>query len=82
MRERGLSPRQKKVLDLAASGITGNKFIAQEMGISVSTVKNHLNFIYQLYEISGSNPKLVSAINKAIERGDIEIHEPKREEVK
>jgi NarL family two-component system response regulator LiaR len=41
-----LTPREKEVATLAALGLT-NEEIAQELGISVKTVKAHLSLIFQ-----------------------------------
>lgn len=41
-----LTPREKEVATLAALGLT-NEEIAQELGISVKTVKAHLSLVFQ-----------------------------------
>ncbi len=41
-----LTERQAQVLDKLASGLT-NKEIASELGVSTSTIKTHVLFIYQ-----------------------------------
>ena len=39
---RGLTPRQRQILDLVAAGRT-NQEIARVLGLSTQTVKNHLS---------------------------------------
>jgi len=41
-----LTPRETEVLGLVANGL-GNKEIAHELGVSVTTVRTHLNRIYE-----------------------------------
>ncbi len=43
---KALTPAQSTVIVLAATGMS-NQQIAQHLGITVSTVKNHLNQVYK-----------------------------------
>ena len=47
-----LSPREREIADLAASGVA-SKAIAQQLGLSVRTVSNHLQNAYLKLGISG-----------------------------
>lgn len=47
----GLTERQERVLELLATGKT-NGAIARELGISVSTVRGHLESIYRKLQVT------------------------------
>ncbi len=55
-----LTPRQIEVLEYLALGLQ-NKQIAHEMGISISTVKLHLNGIYMRLRVSNRVQALLRA---------------------
>jgi DNA-binding CsgD family transcriptional regulator len=48
---RDLSPRQKRVIELVAEGLT-NRDVAEQLGISPGVVRNHLYRIYDKVGIS------------------------------
>lgn len=50
----GLSPRQWEILQLMAEGYT-NVAMAEELSISVKTVENHINVLYETLHISRSS---------------------------
>ncbi len=47
---RDLTERERQILQLMASGFT-NKAVAQNLGIKISTVENHIHKIYQKLNI-------------------------------
>jgi DNA-binding NarL/FixJ family response regulator len=47
-----LTPREVEVLDLVEKGLL-NKEIARQLGIAVSTVKNHLHAIFEKLQVRG-----------------------------
>ncbi len=61
-REVCISPREVEVLKLTAEGLT-RKDIAEELTLSISTIKTHLQNIYLKLEVSGK----IAAIRKAQE---------------
>lgn len=60
MEKHRLTPRQIEVLKYLAMGLQ-NKQIAHEMGISVSTVKLHLNGIYMRLRVNNRVQALLRA---------------------
>jgi len=65
-----LTPREMEVLALLASGMT-NKQVAQELHLSLSTVKRHLEHIMYKLKV----PDRTQAVVKAIEMGLISVGE-------
>ncbi len=63
-----LSKREIEVLELVAKG-TGNKSIAEQLNISESTVKTHLQSIFQKLEANDRT----EAVTKALSRGIIRL---------
>ncbi|MEO1657770.1 MAG: response regulator transcription factor [Pseudomonadota bacterium] len=66
--ETDLSPREVEILTKAASG-KSNRAIAENLGISPSTIKFHLNNVYSKLGVSSRT----SAISLAVKRGIISI---------
>ncbi len=62
-----LSKREIEVLELVAKG-TGNKVIAEQLSISESTVKTHLQSIYQKLEANDRTEAVTKALSKGIIR--------------
>lgn len=60
LKERGISDRELEVINLLASGHT-NQQIADQLFVSLSTVKSHLQKIYQKLEVKTR----IQAIQKA-----------------
>ncbi|MFO7996802.1 MAG: response regulator transcription factor [Dehalococcoidia bacterium] len=58
-----LSYREVQVLELAAGGIT-NKQIADEMGISVRTVKGHLASIFAKMKVASRTEAVLTALKR------------------
>ena len=58
-----LSYREVQVLELAAEGIT-NKQIADEMGISVRTVKGHLASIFAKMKVASRTEAVLTALKR------------------
>lgn len=58
--EDDLTAKEKSVLDLIKAGKT-NKEIAEELGISLSTVKTHINNIYKKLGVSSREDILKKA---------------------
>ena len=63
-----LSGREIEVLSLIAKG-TGNKMIAEQLHISESTVKTHIQSIFQKLEVNDRT----EAVTKALSRGIIKL---------
>lgn len=63
-----LSNREIEVLDLVSKG-TGNKMIAEKLSISESTVKTHIQSIFQKLEVNDRT----EAVTKALARGIIKL---------
>lgn len=59
-----LTPRQREVMVLLTSGLTRRE-IAEELGVSTETVKNHLSHIYLQLNVRNR----VEAINAFLEQG-------------
>jgi DNA-binding NarL/FixJ family response regulator len=62
-----LSKRETEVLELVAKG-TGNKMIAEQLSISESTVKTHLQSIFQKLEVNDRTEAVTKALSKGIIR--------------
>ena len=62
-----LSRREIEVLELIASG-TGNKLIADKLNISASTVKTHIQSIFQKLEVNDRTEAVTKALSKGIIR--------------
>ena len=60
---RSLSPREMKILELAAQGTT-NKRIAGILGISEQTVKNHISSILRKLEAENRTQAVVLALEQ------------------
>ena len=60
-----LTPRQIQVARAAVSGLS-NKELAQQLGISEGTVKNHLHAIYERLELDGRLALLLYLKEKAL----------------
>jgi len=63
-----LSRREIEVLELIAHG-TGNKMIAEKLSISESTVKTHIQSVFQKLEVNDRT----EAVTKALSKGLISI---------
>ena len=68
-----LRPRWSEVFDLASRGLT-NKAIAQRMGLSEQTVKNHLQKAYreiskEVVPLDNYNPRAWSAYHRGYSDG-------------
>jgi DNA-binding NarL/FixJ family response regulator len=61
----GLSEREREVLELVARGLT-NKEVANTLGLSQFTVRNHLNHITEKLEVSDRTEAIVVAIQTGI----------------
>ena len=57
-----LSPRQKEIFQLSREGGLSNKEIAQKLGISVQTVKNHLVSTLSFLKSKLNNGLLISGL--------------------
>ncbi len=57
-----LSPREKELLVLLAKGLKNNE-IADELYVSVSTIKNHLRLLFKRFKVSDRTRLVVEAIN-------------------
>lgn len=66
--ERGLTPKEKEVLNLMVAGKT-NKEIGKEIEITEGTVKIHVNRIFKKLKASGR----AEAINTALRRGIVTL---------
>ena len=62
-----LSKREIEVLELIARG-TGNKLIASSLNISESTVKTHIQSIFQKLEVNDRTEAVTKALSKGIIR--------------
>lgn len=62
----GLTPREEEILRLIALG-NSNKEIAQEMGISEKTVKNHVSNIFAALHVNNRTQAALYALGKAPE---------------
>ncbi|MBN2076754.1 MAG: response regulator transcription factor [Dehalococcoidales bacterium] len=62
-----LSKREIEVLELIAKG-TGNKLIADQLNISASTVKTHIQSIFQKLEVNDRTEAVTKALSKGIIR--------------
>jgi DNA-binding NarL/FixJ family response regulator len=62
-----LSRREIEVLELIARG-TGNKLIADKLNISASTVKTHIQSIFQKLEVNDRTEAVTKALSKGIIR--------------
>ena len=62
-----LSRREIEVLELIARG-TGNKLIADRLNISASTVKTHIQSIFQKLEVNDRTEAVTKALSKGIIR--------------
>jgi DNA-binding NarL/FixJ family response regulator len=60
-----LSKREIEVLELIAHG-TGNKLIAQKLNISESTVKTHIQSVFQKLEVNDRTEAVTKALSKGI----------------
>lgn len=58
-----LSERERQILGLVAAGST-NRHVAAELGISESTVKNHLNSIFRKLRVSSRSQAIVEALKR------------------
>ncbi|MCL9806632.1 response regulator transcription factor [Flavobacterium amniphilum] len=58
-----LSEREKEVLNLIVKGLSNNE-IANQLFISLSTVKTHINNIYKLLEVKNRREAIEKAISK------------------
>jgi len=61
----GLSKREIEVLELVAKG-TGNKTIADTLKISESTVKTHIQSIFQKLDVNDRTEAVTTALSKGI----------------
>lgn len=62
-----LSAREIEVLELASRGI-GNKEIAKRLWISETTVKSHLNHVYEKLGVNDRTAAVAEAFRRAILR--------------
>jgi two-component system, NarL family, nitrate/nitrite response regulator NarL len=58
-----LSERERQILGLVAGGST-NRNVAAELGISESTVKNHLNSIFRKLRVASRSQAIVEALKR------------------
>ena len=69
-----VTPRELEILELVWEGFTNAKEIAQELEISVQTVKNHLNNAYKGLGLpSDTSHKSIVAILICLDNGFLEI---------
>lgn len=61
----GLTPRQVEVARAAVSGLS-NKELAQRLGVSEGTIKNHLHAIYERLQLDGRLALLLYLKEKAL----------------
>jgi DNA-binding CsgD family transcriptional regulator len=61
--ERGISPREREVLDLILAGL-GNQEIADRLFVSLPTVKSHVRNIFRKFGVGGRF-ELVRFVNGA-----------------
>ena len=62
MKQRGLTPRQQELAFLVATGYS-NSEIAEKLGITIHTVKDHLKKIFQIFDVHNRvelGPKILS----------------------
>ena len=59
----GLTPREKDILELIASGL-GNKEIARQLDISIFTVKNHVHNILEKLQVHYRREAILCAYEK------------------
>lgn len=69
-----ITDRRKEVLGWMVRGKT-NEEIGQIMGLSALTVKNHVQTILRIYDA----PNRISAVIRALVRGDVSFEELRRE---
>ena len=67
---RALTPRELQVLALVAEGCA-NKEVAEHLGISERTVKNHLNDIFTKLSASDRTHAVVTAVRMGIREFDL-----------
>jgi DNA-binding NarL/FixJ family response regulator len=60
-----LSDRELQILTLVAEGST-NRNVAHSLGISESTVKNHLNSVFRKLRVSSRSQAIVEALKRGI----------------
>lgn len=60
-----LTPRQRQILDLMADGWT-NTAIAQHLGMSVKSVENQINHIYQTLGVSSENRSRIPRVQAVL----------------
>jgi DNA-binding NarL/FixJ family response regulator len=72
--EHGLSAREHDVIELVAEGLR-NQEIAEKLGLSLSTVKCHVNAIMDKLDAQDRTEAVVTALKRGI------IHLPQRERV-
>lgn len=60
-----VTDRQLEVLNLMAKGLTGEA-IANDLGISINTVKYHRKMIFRLLEVTSVSQAIVKAISLKI----------------
>jgi DNA-binding NarL/FixJ family response regulator len=63
--EKELSPREKEILSILASGCT-NKEIAKSLFISEKTVKSHLNSVYKKLNVTRRLQAILYAVNRGL----------------
>ena len=59
-----LSRREKYIYHLLGQGITSNKEIAELLGVSEKTVKNHLTNLYKKLEVKNRTQAAVMAVKE------------------
>ena len=74
------TPRQKEVLDLIASGL-GDKDIARALGISIHTVRKHIERLYFENQIHNRAAAVAAWLREPLlvvgdDQPDVSIHEP------
>ena len=65
-----LTPREREVLQLLASGVTSTEDLSDRLYISHKTVKNHLANIYEKLAVADRAQAAVEAIRLGLHRGD------------
>ena len=65
-----LTAREKELLGMLASGVSGTDDLAKRLFISQKTVKNHLASIYEKLDITDRAQAAVAAIRLGLKRTD------------